>query len=71
MSNMIPIHIADAAVAACEAEIQKLREENARLREAGEELARLAENAQDTPEHYADLDAAVKAWEAAKEGKQP
>lgn len=29
---MIPLHIADQAVAACEAEIQKLREENARLK---------------------------------------
>ena len=32
MSKMIPLHIADQAVAACEAEIQKLREENATLR---------------------------------------
>lgn len=33
MSKMIPLHIADQAVAACEAEIQKLREENARLKQ--------------------------------------
>lgn len=32
MSKMIPLHVADQAVAACEAEIQKLREENARLK---------------------------------------
>jgi hypothetical protein len=32
MSQMIPLHIADQAVAACEAEIAKLREENARLK---------------------------------------
>lgn len=38
MSNMIPIHIADAAVAACEKEIQKLREENAKLRKAGDAM---------------------------------
>lgn len=34
----IPLHIADMAVAACEAEIQKLREENARLRKAGDAM---------------------------------
>ena len=32
MSQMIPLHIADQAVAACNAEIQKLQEENAMLR---------------------------------------
>jgi len=32
MSKMIPLRIADMAVAACNAEIQKLREENARLK---------------------------------------
>ena len=32
MSKMIPLHIADQAVAACEAEIQKLREEVERLK---------------------------------------
>ena len=31
MSKMIPLRIADMAVAACDAEIQKLREEVARL----------------------------------------
>ena len=31
-TRMIPLHIADQAVAACDAEIAKLREENARLR---------------------------------------
>ena len=35
----IPLRIADLAVAACEAEIQKLREENARLRKAGDAMA--------------------------------
>ena len=30
-TRTIPLHIADQAVAACEAEIQKLKEENARL----------------------------------------
>jgi len=31
MSKMIPLHVADQAVAACEAEIQKLRDDVARL----------------------------------------
>ena len=35
---MIPLHIADQAVANCEAEIQKLREENARLKAEVERL---------------------------------
>lgn len=37
--SYIPLHIADAAVAACEAEIQKLREENFRLIKAGDKMA--------------------------------
>jgi hypothetical protein len=37
-TRMIPLHIADQAVANCEAEIAKLREENARLKAEVEEL---------------------------------
>jgi len=37
-TRMIPLHIADQAVAACDAEIAKLREENARLKAEVEEL---------------------------------
>jgi hypothetical protein len=37
-TRMIPLHIADQAVAACDAEIAKLREENERLRTAGDGL---------------------------------
>ena len=37
-NRMIPLHIADQAVANCEAEIQKLREENARLKAEVERL---------------------------------
>jgi len=36
--KMIPLHVADQAVAACEAEIQKLREENAALKAEVERL---------------------------------
>ena len=39
MSKMIPLHIADAAVAACEKEIQELRAEVQRLRNAGDAMA--------------------------------
>jgi hypothetical protein len=35
---MIPLHIADQAVAACDAEIAKLRDENARLKTEVEHL---------------------------------
>jgi cell division protein FtsB len=38
-TRMIPLHIADQAVAACDAEIAKLREENARLKAEVNELA--------------------------------
>jgi len=41
---MIPLRIADQAVAACEAEIQKLRKENARLRKAGDKMADWLDN---------------------------
>jgi cell division protein FtsB len=37
-TRMIPLHIADQAVAACDAEIAKLREENARLKAEVERL---------------------------------
>ena len=38
--RMIPLHIADQAVAACDAEIAKLREENARLKAEVERLTK-------------------------------
>jgi hypothetical protein len=38
VSRMIPLHIADQAVAACDAEIAKLRDENARLKTEVEHL---------------------------------
>ena len=41
MSKMIPLHIADQAVAACEKEITKLREENSGLRAAVESHERV------------------------------
>jgi len=55
-TRTIPLHIADQAVAACEAEIQKLKEENAQLKH---KLGRLLGAQQEwtlvEPEHYARL----------------
>jgi len=44
MSRMIPLHIADQAVAACDAEIAKLREENARLKAEVDRLTKAGYN---------------------------
>jgi cell division protein FtsB len=41
--RMIPLHIADQAVAACNAEIAKLQEENARLKAEVERLTKQVE----------------------------
>jgi chromosome segregation ATPase len=48
-TRMIPLHIADQAVAACDAEIAKLREENARLKAEVERLTK--QNDLATPRH--------------------
>lgn len=60
-ARTIPLHIADQAVAACEAEIQKLKEENAQLKH---KLGRLLGAEQEwtlvEPEHYARLKAEVE-----------
>ena len=79
MSKMIPLHIADQAVAACEAEIQKLREENARLRKAGDAMKfdcldylRELEKRPFWFPLLSELEVnhkSVQAWNAAKEGK--
>ena len=73
--KMIPLHVADQAVAACEAEIQKLREENARLKaeverltKAGDAMAKLMFIDKDyigSPKQEA-----VVEWCKATEGKQ-
>ena len=74
--RMIPLKIADMAVAACNEEIAKLQAENARLkaeverlRKAGDAMAKRTEFFQkrwDADE----LCQEVEAWNAAKEGKQ-
>ena len=75
MTRMIPLHIADQAVAACDAEIAKLREENARLKaeverliKAGDAMAIEIINAETTASAW--LPKVVLEWNAAMEGKQ-
>ena len=79
--KMIPLHVADQAVAACEAEIQKLREENARLKAEVERLTKAGdafyeseinyygEQILNDPKHHSGH--MCRDWNAAKEGKQP
>ena len=79
--RMIPLHIADQAVAACDAEIQKLREEVARLKAEVERLTKagdaMASSIQFNEEMAKDYNGptivhqSVQRWNAAKEGKQP
>ena len=77
--KMIPLHIADQAVAACEAEIQKLKEENYQLNIKGQVMAGYLQALSEMPDYTVGggklqrlmLDA-VAQWDvvAAKEGKQ-
>ncbi len=64
-TRMIPLHIADQAVAACDAEIQKLREENARLKAAGDTLVAAYCMGDRNKERWAEYPV-VREWLAAK-----
>jgi len=89
--RMIPLHIADQAVAACDAEIAKLQEENARLKAEVERLTafttrtiipneelqaqverltKAGDNLVYVVTEHPVAEPFVKAWNAAKEGKQ-
>ena len=76
--RMIPLKIADMAVAACNEEIAKLQAENARLkaeverlRKAGDELQSLAfEYVAETYVPNGRHNRITEAWNEAKEGKQ-
>lgn len=74
-TRTIPLHIADQAVAACEAEIQKLKEENARLKAEVERLRKAGDAMEKwirlTSEQTitGHLPKSIKRWNAAKEGK--
>jgi hypothetical protein len=63
--RMIPLHIADQAVANCESEIQKLRDENARLRKAGDTLMAAYCMGDRNKERWAEYPV-VREWLAAK-----
>ena len=67
-SRMIPLHIADQAVAACEAEIKRLRKAGDGLYKSMLEIGcnEMADNFQ-----YDVWWGSMKDWNAAKEGKQP
>jgi hypothetical protein len=75
-TRMIPLHIADQAVAACDAEIAKLRAENARLKA---EVERLTKAGDLLAFHYISLGrkffpndplpSSISDWNRAKEGK--
>ena len=79
-NRMIPLRVADMAVAACEAEIEKLQEENARLRSEVERLTKagdaMASSIQFNEEMSQDYNGptivhqSVQRWNAAKGGKQ-
>ena len=68
MSKMIPLHIADAAVAACEKEIQELRAEVQRLRKGGDSILDQWGEAEGRYDEHA---AAVERWNDIKKGGQP
>ena len=72
MSRMIPLHIADQAVAACEAEIAKLKSdyarlkaENVRLHKAGDTLMAAYCMGDHNKERWAEYPV-VREWLAAK-----
>lgn len=64
-TRMIPLHVADQAVAACEAEIQKLRDENSRLRKAGDTLVAAYCMGDRNKERWAEYPV-VREWMAAR-----
>ena len=66
---MIPLKIADMAVAACNEEIAKLQSENARLKAKVERLTKAGDDLA-KPLEVEGYVGAIKYWNAAKEGKQ-
>ena len=67
--RMIPLKIADMAVAACNEEIAKLQSENARLKAKVERLTKAGDDLA-KPLEVEGYVGAIKYWNAAKEGKQ-
>ena len=73
-NRMIPLHVADAAVAACEkeiaelkAEVQRLRHRAEALREAGDELWFCLRHGKRLS--HAEMQEAVEDWQAARDGR--
>ena len=73
-NRMIPLHIADQAVANCEkeianlkAEVQRLRHRSESLREAGDELWFCLRHGKRLT--HAEVQEAVEDWQSAREGK--
>ena len=72
--RMIPLYVADQAVAACEkeitelkAEVQRLRHRAEALREAGDELWFCLRHGKRLS--HAEVQEAVEDWQAAREGR--
>lgn len=65
MSKMIPLHIADRAVAACNDEIHKLQEENAELKAYVETVKKR------WPGLYQEAELAGKTYEVVRIGAKP
>lgn len=73
-NRMIPLHVADQAVAACEkeiaqlkAEVQRFRHRSESLREAGDELWFCLRHGKRLS--HAEVQEAVEDWQDAREGK--
>ena len=73
-NRMIPLHIADQAVAACnkeiatlQAEVQRLRHRSEALREAGDELWFCLRHGNRLT--HAEVQEAVEDWQSARDGR--
>ena len=73
-NRMIPLHVADQAVAACnkeiatlQAEVQRLRHRSEALREAGDELWFCLRHGKRLT--HAEVQEAVEDWQSARDGR--
>ena len=73
-NRMIPLRVADMAVAACEAEITTLKAEVQRLKAEVDRLTKAGDGIVEAmneccSRRYTEEDEAIERWNAAKEGK--